>query len=226
MTATTSATVTALPTVAASHLERASALASRGQRTLLGLVGAPGAGKSTLADVLLHHLGSQAQGVPMDGFHLANRELDRLGRRQRKGAPDTFDSAGFAALLRRLRQQDADTGEVVYAPAFTRDLDEPVAGAIPIFADTPLVIVEGNYLLLEDGHWQSVAPLLDEVWYVDVAPAQRTQQLIARHVQFGRTPQAAADWAAQTDEPNAVRIAATRHRAHRIFRWDDAVLKD
>ena len=167
MTATT-APVTALPTVAASHLERASALASRGQRTLLGLVGAPGAGKSTLADVLLHHLGSRAQGVPMDGFHLANRELDRLGRRQRKGAPDTFDSAGFAALLRRLRQQDADTGEVVYAPAFTRDLDEPVAGAIPIFSDTPLVIVEGNYLLLEDGHWQSVATLLDEVWYVDV----------------------------------------------------------
>ena len=213
MTATT-APVTALPTVAASHLERASALASRGQRTLLGLVGAPGAGKSTLADVLLHHLGSRAQGVPMDGFHLANRELDRLGRRQRKGAPDTFDSAGFAARLRRLRQQGADSSEVVYAPAFTRDLDEPVAGAIPIFADTPLVIVEGNYLLL------------DEVWYVDVDPAQRTQQLIARHVQFGRTPQAAADWAAQTDEPNAVRIAATRHRAHLIFRWDDAVLKD
>ena len=140
MTATTSAPVSALPTVAASHLERASALASRGQRTLLGLVGAPGAGKSTLADVLLHHLGSQAQGVPMDGFHLANRELDRLGRRQRKGAPDTFDSAGFAALLRRLRQQGADSSEVVYAPAFTRDLDEPVAGAIPIFADTPLAI--------------------------------------------------------------------------------------
>lgn len=112
---------------------------------------------------------------------------------------------------------------MVYAPAFTRDLDEPVAGAIPIFADTPLVIVEGNYLLLEEGHWRDVAPLLDEVWYMDVDPAQRTWQLVARHVRFGRTPQAAADWATQTDEPNAVRIAATRHRAHRIFRWDDAV---
>ena len=164
MTATTSAPVSALPPVAASHHERASALASRGQRTLLGLVGAPGAGKSTLADVLLHHLGSQAQGVPMDGFHLANRELDRLGRRQRKGAPDTFDSAGFAALLRRLRQQGADSSEVVYAPAFTRDLDEPVAGAIPIFADTPLVIVEGNYLLLPHRQWLQARALCHEVW--------------------------------------------------------------
>ena len=87
----------------------------------------------------------------MDGFHLANVELERLGRRGRKGAPDTFDSAGYVALLRRLLAQADD--EIVYAPEFRREIEEPIANAIPVFAPTQLVITEGNYLLLDDGPW-------------------------------------------------------------------------
>ena len=101
----------------------------------------------------------------MDGFHLANVELRRLGRAQRKGAPDTFDSAGFAALLQRLRGPNGP--EIVYAPEFRREIEEPIAGAVPVLPETRLVITEGNYLLLDDGPWAAIAGLLDDVWYVD-----------------------------------------------------------
>ena len=196
-----------------SHLD---ALLADGQRKLLGLVGAPGAGKSTLAQALLQALPGRAQVVPMDGFHLAQVELQRLGRADRKGAPDTFDSAGYVALLRRLREQRAD--EIVYGPEFRREIEEPVAGAIAVLPQTQLVITEGNYLLLQEGPWAEVAPLLDEVWYVEVDDALRVERLARRHQQFGRSRDAALAWVAQTDEPNARRIAATRERAHRVIR--------
>lgn len=192
--------------------------AADGRRRLLGLVGPPGAGKSTLAAALHAAAPTRTQVVPMDGFHLANVALARLGRADRKGAPDTFDANGFVALLRRLRQQGRD--EVVYAPEFRREIEEPVAGAIAIQPDTPLLIVEGNYLLLDEGPWAAVAACLDEVWYVDVDDALRLARLLARHERFGRSPQAARDWVAQTDEPNARRIAEGRERAHRRVRWD------
>nr|MBP8272303.1 nucleoside/nucleotide kinase family protein [Sphaerotilus sp.] len=161
-----------------------------------------------------------AQVVPMDGYHLANVELARLGRAARKGAPDTFDSAGFVSLLRRLRDQPAD--ETVLAPEFRREIEEPVAGAIPVFPETRLVIVEGNYLLLDDPHlgaWGQVKALLDEAWYVDVDPALRLERLVARHVQFGRSPEAARAWVESTDEPNARLIEGTRARADRCIAW-------
>ena len=202
--------------LAAAELARIEALVAGGRRKLLGLVGAPGSGKSTVAQALLDALPGWAQVVPMDGFHLANKELQRLGRADRKGAPDTFDSAGYVALLRRLREQPA--GEIVYAPEFRREIEEPVAGAIAVLPDTPLVITEGNYLLLDEGSWAGVAPLLDEVWYVDVDDALRTERLLRRHQQFGRSREAALAWVAQTDEPNARRIAATRHLAQHVLR--------
>ena len=152
----------------------------------------------------------------MDGFHLAQAELERLGRAQRKGAPDTFDSAGFIALLQRIRQHPA--GETVYAPDFNRNLEEPIAGAIPIAHDIPLVITEGNYLLLEDDGWAGVRTLLDEVWYLDIDPLVRQERLLARHMQFGRAREEALQWMAQTDEPNARRIEASRHRADGVIR--------
>jgi pantothenate kinase len=155
----------------------------------------------------------------MDGFHLANVELQRLGRRQRKGAPDTFDAAGYVALLRRLRSQPSE--EIVYAPEFRREIEEPVAGAIAVLAQTQLVIAEGNYLLLDDGPWRDIAPLLDDVWYVDVDDALRVGRLTRRHEQFGRSRAAAAAWVAGTDEPNARLIEDSRQRASWTFRWSD-----
>jgi len=157
--------------------------------------------------------------VPMDGFHLANVELERLGRRDRKGAPDTFDAHGYVALLRRLLAQGDD--EIVYAPEFRREIEEPIANAIPVFARTQLVITEGNYLLLDDGPWAQVRELLDEVWYVDVPDALRVDRLTQRHRQFGRSAEEAVAWVANTDEPNARLIEASRARASFVFRWDE-----
>ena len=210
----------ALPPTVLARLTR---LLSSGRRSVLGLVGAPGAGKSTLAAALCEASGGAAQVVPMDGFHLANSELHRLGRHGRKGAPDTFDAAGFADLLSRLHRQGKNgVDEWVYAPEYRRELEEAVAGAIGICPGTRLIITEGNYLLLDQGAWAGVAALLDECWYVEVDDAMRIERLTCRHVQFGRTPEQARDWVARTDEPNARVIAATRGRADWVFQWKGA----
>jgi pantothenate kinase len=193
---------------------RLQTLLASGQRRLLGLVGPPGAGKSTLAERLLDRLGSRAQLVPMDGFHLAQVELERLGRAHRKGAPDTFDAHGYVQLLNRLRQQAPD--ELIYAPAFRREIEEPVAGSIAVEPQTQLIITEGNYLLLDAFPWNRVAACLDEVWYVSVEASLRRQRLVDRHIRFGRTPQAAQAWVEQTDEPNARLIEQCRPRAHAV----------
>lgn len=208
--------VAAPPTLHPDLLARLHTLA-QGPRRLLGLVAPPGAGKSTLAALMVQAMGARAQAVPMDGYHLAQAELQRLGRAERKGAPDTFDAAGYAALLQRLRRQHGD--EVVYAPDFRRDLEEPVAGALPVFAHTPLVISEGNYLLLENGDWPQVTALLDEVWYLQVDDALRLERLRERHQRHGRSRAQALAWIAHTDEPNARLIEAQAHRAHAQVRW-------
>ncbi len=193
-------------------LARLDALIAAGRRQLLGLVAPPGGGKSTLAAALAAARPGQVQVLPMDGFHLAQTELVRLGRADRKGAPDTFDAAGFVALLQRLRaQRPADPP--VYAPEFRRELEEPVAGAVAVAPDTPLLLVEGNYLLLEDEGWGPVAGLLDACWYLDLPDAVRVPRLVARHVAHGRSPEAALEWVMRSDEANARRIAATRPRA-------------
>lgn len=191
-----------------------------GPRRLLGVVGPPGAGKSTLAALMAEAMGDRAQAVPMDGYHLAQVELERLGRAHRKGAPDTFDAAGYAALLLRLRQQRA--GETVYAPDFRREIEEPVAGALPVFAQTPLVISEGNYLLLDDGEWQPVNRLFDEIWYLNVDRNLRLSRLTERHMRFGRTREQAIAWIDSNDEPNARVIEASAHRAHLQVHWNDS----
>ncbi len=191
-------------------LARARALASRSSRALLGIAGPPGGGKSTLADAIAAELGDRARVVGMDGFHLAQRELARLGREDRKGAIDTFDAAGYVALLRRLR----DSGdEVVYAPMFRRDLEEPIGSAVPVPRATALVVTEGNYLLATEGAWRQVREVLDEIWYATAPEDTRLERLIARHVAYGREPAAARAWALGTDQRNAELIAATRSRA-------------
>ena len=198
--------------------QRITQLLSSGERRILGLVGAPGAGKSTLASALALQWPNAIQVVPMDGFHLANVELERLGRKQRKGAPDTFDAFGFIALLQRLRVQTAN--EVVYAPSYERTLEEGVAGAIAVQPSTPLIVVEGNYLLLSDSPWNQVQALLDETWFVDVPQDLRIGRLTQRHQQFGRNAKDAADWVQHTDEPNARRIEAERVKADVMFCWE------
>ena len=195
---------------------RAHALAQQGERRILGIAGPPGGGKSTVARQVVAELGERARLVPMDGFHLAQAELVRLGRRDRMGAPDTFDAAGYAALLRRLRENDEP---VVYAPAFRREIEEPIAGAIAVLPSTQLVITEGNYLLHDDGPWAGAAAMLDEVWYVDIDDAVREERLVRRHQQFGRSAEEARAWVASTDAPNARLIAATRMRAHHVLPW-------
>ncbi|MFE3850978.1 nucleoside/nucleotide kinase family protein [Streptomyces griseorubiginosus] len=190
---------------------RARSLAQHGRRTVLGIAGSPGSGKTTLAERLVRALNGSGEPwvahVPMDGFHLADVELDRLGLRDRKGAPETFDAAGYAALLRRLREERDD--EIVYAPGFERVLEQPLAGAIPVFPTARLIVTEGNYLLL----WPRVRSQLDEVWFCELDENERLRRLIARHEQFGKTHEEAVAWVLRSDQPNARLVAATRDRA-------------
>ena len=148
--------------------------------------------------------------VPMDGFHLAQTELTRLGIDERKGAIDTFDAGGYTSLIRRLRRQ---TEQVIYAPVFRRDLEEAIAGAIPVPVCVPLVITEGNYLLADAGGWQDIAGLLDEVWYLEPGEESRIEWLIRRHVAFGRDRHSAEERALGGDQRNAELIRRTRGRA-------------
>jgi pantothenate kinase len=189
-----------------------------GGRVLLGICGAPGAGKSTLAHRLAESLGSDAVVVPMDGFHLHDDELRRLGRLDRKGAPDTFDVEGYRALLARLR---ADDGPVVYAPAFDRDRELSLAGAIAVLPEHRVVVTEGNYLLLDAPGWSEVRDLLDECWFLTGDDAQRRRRLEDRHVAHGRTREAARAWARETDEPNARLVASTAGRADLVVELAD-----
>jgi pantothenate kinase len=195
----------------------ASELAITGTRHLLGLTGPPGSGKSTLAEALADRLGGSAVVVPMDGFHLADEELNRLGRQDRKGAPDTFDAAGYIALLARLRNPT----ETVYAPLFRRELELAEAGALAVPPEVPLVITEGNYLL-HDGAFAPVRELLDETWYLDLDPALRRDRLVARHVTHGRSAAEASAWVDRSDERNAALIERTRSRADRVVSLSEA----
>ena len=201
-------------------LDRAQSLAATGGRVIIGIAGCPGAGKSTAAAWLaraLNAAGRRAVQVPMDGFHLANAELVRLGKRGRKGAIDTFDGWGYRALLERIA---ADRGTVVYAPEFDRRVEEPVAGAIAVPPETEVVVTEGNYLLDDEGPWPGVRAALTEAWYCETPEPLRLARLVARHERFGKSPEKARTWAAEVDERNAERIRASRHRADLVIDFE------
>jgi pantothenate kinase len=178
-------------------------------RRIVGIAGSPGSGKSTLAAHLASMLGGHCEPavVPLDGFHLADVSLRRLGLLDRKGAPETFDAWGYAALLERLRARPAVT---VYAPEFDRRVEQPVAGAIAVAVDVDVVLTEGSYLLLDRPEWRACRPFLDDVWYVTGDEWLRRDRLVARHVRFGKKPAAAHDWVRRVDEPNARLVERSR----------------
>ena len=198
----------------AEAIDRAAQLAAGG-RTLLGIAGCPGVGKSTLSAAITAGVPSSVV-VPMDGFHMLNDELVRLGRRNRKGAPDTFDVDAYVALLERVRQQAS--GSTITAPRYDRAASAPVPDDIAIHSDVALVITEGNYLLIDDARWAGVRRLLDEVWFVDVDDDVRVPRLIQRHIEFGKSPDEAREWVMRSDEANAALVAASRSRADVVIR--------
>jgi pantothenate kinase len=193
-----------------SLVDRALAMSRTGDRVLLGITGPPASGKSTLAVRVAAAVGDTAVVVPMDGYHLHDDELARLGLSDRKGAPETFDVAGYAALLRRLR---SETDHAVYAPEFDRSREESVAGAIGVHPWHRLVITEGNYLLLDSPGWTGVLPLLDETWYVEVDDDLRRERLVERHIASGRSADDALRWTNVSDQANAEIVARTRKAA-------------
>lgn len=192
-----------------SWASRLEALLARERRVILGITGPPGAGKTAMASQIVSTI-DDAVHVPMDGFHLADDQLRRLGLLNRKGAIDTFDAHGYLALLQRLRRQDT---EIVYAPAFDRDIEQPVAGSIGVTPTARLIVTEGNYLLDDDRPWSDVRSTLDEVWFVDLAAEERRRRLIARHIEYGRSREQAQAWVRAVDDPNAERIERVRHKA-------------
>ncbi|MGZ8745526.1 MAG: nucleoside/nucleotide kinase family protein [Mycobacterium sp.] len=192
-----------------SWASRLEALLARERRVILGITGSPGAGKTAMASQIASTI-DDAVHVPMDGFHLADVQLRRLGLLDRKGAIDTFDAYGYLALLQRIRRQD---NKIVYAPAFDRDIEQPVAGSIGVAPTARLIVTEGNYLLDGDQPWPDVRSTMDEVWFVDLATEERRRRLIARHIEYGRSPEHAQAWVRAVDDPNAERIERVRHKA-------------
>jgi pantothenate kinase len=222
--------VTAVLTV---ESERTGQTTDAGPRTIVGLAGAPGSGKSTVGEALVARLNAasaaaasappasagaparpRAQLVSMDGFHLPQARLVELGRRDRMGAPDTFDVDGFVALLRLLRSA---RGTVV-APDFDREIEEPAPGALRIGRERSLVVVEGNYLLHDEGGWAEARTLLDLTLFVGLEPDIRLTRLMARHERYGKTAAEARAWALGPDEANARLIERTRERADHEIR--------
>jgi len=205
-------------------VDRARVLAIPGERHILGIVGAPGAGKSTVAAQIVAALGAEmAVLVAMDGFHLANVVLESLGRRDRKGAHDTFDDAGYANLLERLHRSapgrsTPGSNEIVYAPEFRREIEEPIGSAIPVPAQTPLVVTEGNYLLLDRNAWPRARACIDEVWFLAPGNEIRQQRLVRRHEAYGKSPADARAWALGTDQRNADLIESTASAADLVIR--------
>lgn len=186
-------------------------------RFLLGIAGAPGSGKSTIAESLAAAVPGGAV-LPMDGFHLDDSILIARGHRDRKGAPHTFDVGGFCAMLERVR-----AGDDVYAPVFDRSLELSRAAALEIGPQARIVVIEGNYLLHDSGGWEAVRPLLNACWFLDVPREELDRRLMQRWADHGKDPRAARAWIDSNDMPNVDTVMRSRPRADRVVRMDDPV---
>ena len=193
-----------------------SLLAGQSPRTLIGIVGKPGAGKSTVVEeIQKKYAANEVSIIPMDGFHLSNEELITLGRRDRKGAPDTFDVDGFTSLLRRVKLNYQSEHKF---PIFHREIESSMADEGLVPKESRVVVIEGNYLFSKDHNWAAVFPMLDHTWFIEIDDEVRIKRLIARHIRYGKTPIEAENWSRGSDETNARFIGLTAHRAENLIK--------
>ncbi len=184
-------------------------------RTIIGIVGKPGAGKSTVvAEIQNQFESNDVAIIPMDGYHLSNEELIELGRRNRKGAPDTFDVSAFVSLLRSVRNEINKNHTF---PIFHREIEASKEGEGLVPAGAKVVVVEGNYLFSQEYGWHEVFPLLDQSWFISIDDEIRMRRLIARHIAYGKTAQEAEEWSRGSDEMNARFIEKSANRAEKVI---------
>ncbi|MBN9233063.1 MULTISPECIES: nucleoside triphosphate hydrolase [Phyllobacteriaceae] len=200
-----------IATIAATIFKRA----GKAQRFIVAIAGPPGAGKSTLSAALHDVLpAGTAEVVPMDGFHFDDSVLEKRGLRPRKGAPETFDFAGFEVLLKRIRAGEPD----IAIPVFDRSIELSRAAASIIATDTRFILAEGNYLLLDEEPWNRLAPLFDLTIFVDVTRGELEKRLRQRWHEHGRSDEDAIAWITSNDMPNIERVLARRRPADLIIR--------
>lgn len=193
-----------------------SLLDGQSPRTLIGIVGNPGAGKSTVVEeIKKKYAANEVSIIPMDGFHLSNEELISLGRRDRKGAPDTFDVKGFTSLLRRVKLNHQSEHKF---PIFHREIEASMADEGIVPKESKVIVIEGNYLFSTEHNWDVVFPMLDHTWFIEIDDEVRIKRLIARHVRYGKTPEEAEAWSRGSDETNARFIGLTAHRAENLIK--------
>ncbi len=185
-------------------------------RSIIGIVGKPGAGKSTVVSEIEKRFDpSQVSVIPMDGYHLSNEELISLHRRDRKGAPDTFDTQSFISLISKVKNNPETE---LRFPIFHREIEASKADEGVVESGVKVIVVEGNYLFSEEHNWEGVFPLLDHTWFIEISDEVRIERLIARHIRYGKTPEDAEKWSRGSDEANARFIELTAHRAASIIK--------
>ncbi len=200
-----------LSRIAAEIAKRAEAA---GGRFVVAIAGPPAAGKSTLSAALCAALPeASAIVVPMDGFHFDDAVLAARGLSSRKGAPETFDFSGFQVLLKRIKAREPD----IAIPVFDRSMELSRAAAAVIDGNVGIVLVEGNYLLLDEEPWRNLADLFDMTIYVDVSREELDRRLVARWDEHGREREAARRWIDTNDMPNIDRVLQRRRPADLVI---------
>jgi pantothenate kinase len=192
---------------------------SENKRFLLAITGVPGAGKSTLADLLMKNINKvlkdeRAIVIPMDGYHYHNDILIQRDLLSLKGIPQTFDAQKFVMLIREIASEKIGK---LYCPSYDRSLHNPVERSIVIENKHKIIIIEGNYLLLDTYPWNELVDFFDESWFIETPSTTTKERLIHRHVLTGRSVEEALSKISSTDAPNAELIIQTRHRATKII---------